>query len=47
MNDKCPNCGSDLENMGDGKQICWCCGYLRIEEMEVKNVKSSNSNRQS
>jgi len=28
MNDKCSNCGSDLENMGDGKQICWCCGYL-------------------
>jgi len=37
MNNKCPNCGSELENI-EGKLICWCCGYIRIEKtiLEVR-----------
>lgn len=35
----CPNCGSDLEDMGESK-ICWCCGFSKFEERRMQNVKS-------
>jgi len=37
MNNKCPNCGSELENI-EGKLICWCCGYITWEEETILEV---------